>query len=187
MNASLTEAQSYSREARRAEEIANRLENQASFFSGHSASGSLNLSQAYREWGLAEIEHNRDYYGNVRFDDTAFQLSPAGQALQAKFVESYAGTLRSDIEDKLVLVPGQPVSRPSVLGADGVRQSASVGPGGSGQPPGAGPDPQSVHDEVTRMQQAGRQEIGRVKGQLDGATKGARGASDKSADEVKEW
>jgi conjugal transfer mating pair stabilization protein TraG len=83
MNASLTEAQSYSREARRAEELANRLESQASFFEGNSAAGSLNLSQAYREWGLAEIERNRDFYGNVRFDDVSFQLSPEGQALQA--------------------------------------------------------------------------------------------------------
>jgi conjugal transfer mating pair stabilization protein TraG len=66
MNASLTEAQSFTIEARRAEELANRLESQASFFEGNSAAGSLNLSQAYREWGLAEIERNRDFYGNVK-------------------------------------------------------------------------------------------------------------------------
>jgi conjugal transfer mating pair stabilization protein TraG len=90
INASLTEAQSYSREARRSEELANRLESQASFFEGNSAAGSLNLSQAYREWGLIEIERNRDFYGNVRFDDVTFQLSPEGQALQAKFIQSYA-------------------------------------------------------------------------------------------------
>lgn len=65
MSASLTEAQSYSREARRAEELANRLESQASFFEGNSAAGSLNLSQAYREWGLTEIESNRDFYVSV--------------------------------------------------------------------------------------------------------------------------
>jgi hypothetical protein len=112
MNASLTEAQSYSREARRAEELANRLESQASFFEGNSAAGSLNLSQAYREWGLAEIERNRDFYGNARFDDVTFQLSPEGQALQGKFIESYAEKLRDGIEDKLVLTPGQPISRP---------------------------------------------------------------------------
>ena len=100
MNASLTEAQSYSREARRAEELANRLESQASFFTGNSAAGSLNLSQAYREWGLVEIERNRDFYGNVRFDDLTFQLSPEGQALQGKFIESYAEQLRDGIEDR---------------------------------------------------------------------------------------
>ena len=37
------------------------------------------------------------------------------------------------------------------------------------------------------MQGAGRREIGRVKGQLDAATKGARGASEENADRVKEW
>ncbi len=186
LNASLTEAQSYTSEARRAEEIANRLESQASFFAGRSASGSLNLSQAYREWGLAEIESNRDFYGNVRFDDVAFQLSPGGQALQAKFVESYADTLRTDIEDKLVLVPGQPVSRPDISGADTVRQSVQLGSAGSGPPP-APSGPETIHEEVTRMQGAGRREIGRVKGQLDAATKGARGASEENADRVKEW
>jgi conjugal transfer mating pair stabilization protein TraG len=108
MNASLTEAQSYSREARSAEELANRLESQASFFKGNSAAGSLNLSQAYREWGLAEIERNRDFYGNVRFDDVTFQLSPEGQALQAKFIEGYAEQLRDGIEDRLVLPPESP-------------------------------------------------------------------------------
>jgi conjugal transfer mating pair stabilization protein TraG len=76
MTASLTEAQSYSREARRAEELAHRLESQVSFVQGNSAAGSLNLSQAYREWGLAEIESNRDFYGTARFDDVSFQLSP---------------------------------------------------------------------------------------------------------------
>ena len=121
MNASLTEAQSYSREARRAEELANRLESQASFFEGNSAAGSLNLSQAYREWGLVEIERNRDFYGNVRFDDLTFQLSPEGQALQGKFIESYAEQLRDGIEDRLVLTPGQPISRTSVTGPGSVR------------------------------------------------------------------
>jgi len=187
LNASLTEAQSYSREARRAEEIANRLESQASYFSGHTAAGSLNLSQAYREWGLAELEANRDYYGNARFDDIAFQLSPQGQALQSKFVESYAGTVRSEIEDKLVLVPGQPVLRPDITGPDGIHLNAPIGAGGGAGPHSAAPAPQSVHDEVMRMQQAGRQEVGRVKGRLEEANKGARGASEEAADQVKEW
>ena len=124
LNASLTEAQSYSREARRAEELANRLESQASFFEGNSAAGSLNLSQAYREWGLVEIERNRDFYGNVRFDDLTFQLSPESQALQGKFIESYAEQLRDGIEDRLVLTPGQPISPPSVTGPGSVRAGA---------------------------------------------------------------
>jgi hypothetical protein len=36
---------------------------------------------------------------------------PEGQALQAKFIESYAEELRDRIEDRLVLIPGQSVSR----------------------------------------------------------------------------
>jgi conjugal transfer mating pair stabilization protein TraG len=42
----VTEAQTYSVEARRAEELASRLENQASWYEGANAAGSLNLSQA---------------------------------------------------------------------------------------------------------------------------------------------
>ncbi len=185
MNASLTEAQSYSREARRAEELANRLETQASFFEGNSAAGSLNLSQAYREWGLVEIERNRDFYGSVRFDDLAFQLSPEGQALQAKFIESYAEQLRDGIEDRLVLEPGRPVSRPDVDDAEAVRSRASI----AGSVPSAAPqmDPGGIRDEVERVQAAGRQRIGGARERLDAVTRDARGASAEAADDVKEW
>jgi conjugal transfer mating pair stabilization protein TraG len=185
MNASLSEAQSYNREARRAEELANRLESQASFFEGNSAAGSLNLSQAYREWGLVEIERNRDFYGNVRFDDLTFQLSPEGQALQGKFIESYAEQLRDGIEDRLVLTPGQPISRPSVTGPGSVRGRAQIGGGGSGTVPQV--DPGAFHDEVQRAQDAGRQRIRGSRGRLDAVTKGAQGASAEAADDVKEW
>ena len=185
MNASLTEAQSFTIEARRAEELANRLESQASFFEGNSAAGSLNLSQAYREWGLAEIESNRDFYGNARFDDVTFQLSPEGQALQAKFVESYAEHLRDGIDDRLVLVPGQSVSRPAVSGAGSVRSRAQTGSGGSRSVPRVvGGD---LHEEVERAQAAGRQKITGSRGRLDAITKEAQGASAEAADDVKEW
>jgi len=185
MNASLTEAQSYSREARRAEELANRLENQASFFEGNSAAGSLNLSQAYREWGLVEIERNRDFYGNVRFDDLTFQLSPEGQALQGKFIESYAEQLRDGIEDRLALTPGQPILRPSVTGPGYVRGRAQIGGGSSGNVPQV--DAGAISDEVHRAQDAGRQRIRGSRGRLDTVTRSAQGASAESADEVKEW
>ncbi|EZP79954.1 TraG-like protein [Novosphingobium resinovorum] len=185
MNASLTEAQSYSREARRAEELANRLESQASFFDGNSAAGSLNLSQAYREWGLIEIERNRDFYGNVRFDDVTFQLSPEGQALQAKFVESYSEQLRNGIDDRLALAPGQPVSRPTTSGAGSVRGRAQTGGSSSGTVPQV--DPGDIHEEVERAQTTGRQRIHGSRGRLDAVTKGAQGASAEAADDVKEW
>ena len=185
MNASLTEAQSYSREARRAEELANRLESQASFFEGNSAAGSLNLSQAYREWGLIEIERNRDFYGNVRFDDVTFQLSPEGQALQAKFVESYSEQLRNGIDDRLALAPGQPVSRPTTSGAGSVRGRAQTGGSSSGTVPQV--DPGDIHEEVERAQTTGRQRIHGSRGRLDAVTKGAQGASAEAADDVKEW
>ena len=185
MNASLTEAQSFTIEARRSEELANRLESQASFFEGNSAAGSLNLSQAYREWGLAEIESNRDFYGNARFDDITFQLSPEGQALQAKFIESYAEQLRDGIDDRLVLAPGLPVSRPAISSADLVRGQAQTGGGGSGSVPRVGAD--GLHEEVQRAQAAGRQKITGSRRRLDAITMGAQGASAEAADEVKEW
>jgi conjugal transfer mating pair stabilization protein TraG len=185
MNASLTEAQSFTIEARRAEELANRLENQASFFEGNSAAGSLNLSQAYRQWGLTEIESNRDFYGYARFDDITFQLSPEGQALQAKFIESYAVQLRNGIDERLVLVPGQPVSRPAVSGAGSVRGRAQTGGGASGSVPRVGAG--GLQEETQRAQAAGRQKITGSRGRLDAITKGAQGASAEAADDVKEW
>ena len=183
MNASLTEAQSYSREARRSEELANRLESQASFFEGNSAAGSLNLSQAYRDWGVVEIERNRDFYGNVRFDDLNFQLSPEGQALQGKFVGSYAEQLRDGIQDRLVLSPGQPISRTGISSAADVRGRAQLGGGGSGKVPQVDPGP--LHQEVQRTQDTGQQTIRSSKGRLDAITKSAKGASAQAADDVK--
>jgi len=185
MNASLTEAQSFTIEARRAEELANRLESQASFFEGNSAAGSLNLSQAYREWGLAEIESNRDFYGNARFDDVTFQLSPEGQALQAKFIESYAEQLRDGIDNRLVLAPGLPVALPAVSDAGSVRGLAQTGGGNSGSVPRVGAD--GLQEEVQRAKAAGRQKITGSRGRLDAITKGAQGASAEAADDVKEW
>jgi conjugal transfer mating pair stabilization protein TraG len=185
INASLTEAQSFTIEARRAEELANRLESQASFLEGSSAAGSLNLSQAYREWGLAEIEGNRDFYGPVRFDDVSFQVSPEGQALQAKFIESYAQQLRDGIDDRLVLTTGQPISRPAITGANSVRARAQIGGGVSVDVPQV--DTVTIKDEVQRTQAGGRQMIVGPRSRLDAITKGAKGASAEAADDVKEW
>jgi len=185
LNASLTEAQSYTVEARRAEELANRLENQASFFEGDSAAGNLNLSQAYRDWGLAEIEGNRDFYGTARFDDVAFQLSPEGQALQGKFIESYAEQLRDGIEDRLVLPAGQSISRPSISGPSSVRGRAQIGGGVSADVPQV--ETVTIKDEVQRAQAGGRQMIEGPRSRLDAITKGAKGASAEAADDVKEW
>ncbi|WP_430386393.1 conjugal transfer protein TraG N-terminal domain-containing protein [Blastomonas fulva] len=185
LNASLTEAQSYTVEARRAEELANRLENQASFFEGDSAAGNLNISQAYRDWGLAEIEGNRDFYGTARFDDIAFQLSSEGQALQGKFIEGYAEQLRDGIEDRLSLPASQPVSRPSVTAPSSVRGRAQIGGGAPVEVPKV--DTGTIQDEVQRAQAGGRQTIGGSRSRLDAVTKGAKGASAEAADDVKEW
>jgi conjugal transfer mating pair stabilization protein TraG len=183
---SITEAQSYTLEARRAEEIASRLENQASWYESANAAGSLNLSQAYREWGMAEIDANRDYYGPVRFDDIDFQMSAAGQQLQARFVESYAERLNAEIADDLTLPSSRPVARPSVGSAGAVRGSVRLG-GVSGSLSGPGSDPEDIAREVDRVQDRGSDRVGTVKSYLDGKTRDAKGASAEAADDVKEW
>ncbi|MCB5423717.1 conjugal transfer protein TraG N-terminal domain-containing protein [Altererythrobacter sp. CC-YST694] len=186
LSRSLTEAESYTREARRAEEMASRLENQASWYEANSAAGSLNLSQAYREWGMAEIESNRDYYGPVRFDDIEFQMSARGQQLQSRFVESYADRLQDDIEADLSLPDFAAVSRPGIGSAGQVRARGAVGSVGGPSMPDA-PDRYDITDEVERVRQQGRGRIGTVRGYLDRQTQGATGASEEAADEVKEW
>jgi conjugal transfer mating pair stabilization protein TraG len=185
LSSSLTEAQTYSREARHAEELANRLETQTSFFKGNSAAGTLNLSQAYREWGIGEIERNRDFYRGSRFDDVTFQLSPEGQALQAKFIEGYADRLRDQIDESLMLVPGAPITRPSIANPAAVRDRAQIG----GAVPQIIPHPATgdIRDEVERAQAGGHKSIGEMKNQLNTVTKGASGASAGNADDVKEW
>ena len=186
LSRSLTEAESYTREARRAEEMASRLENQASWYEANSAAGTLNLSQAYREWGMAEIEANRDYYGPVRFDDIEFQMSARGQQLQSRFVESYADRLQDDIEADLSLPDFAPVSRPEIGNAGQVRARGAVGSASGPSMPDA-PDRSGITDEVERIRQQGRGRIGTVRGYLDRQTQGATGASEEAADDVKEW
>ena len=186
LSRSLTEAESYTREARRAEEMASRLENQASWYEANSAAGTLNLSQAYREWGMAEMEANRDYYGPVRFDDIEFQMSARGQQLQSRFVESFADRLQDDIQADLSLPDFAPVSRPGIGSAGQVRARGAVGSAGGPSMPDA-PDRSGISDEVEQVRQQGRGRIGTVGGYLDRQTRGATGASEEAADEVKEW
>ena len=186
LTSSLTEAQSYTVEARRAEEMASRLEDQATWYESNSAAGSLNLSQAYREWGMAEMETNRDYYGNARFDDVNFQLSAEGQELQTRFVSGYADRLHDDIEDSLTLPEFAPVKKPSVSSAAGVRGGVSLGGGGSGSAENS-PDVGSIKSEVAGAQSRGRARIGTVEDAMKRKTRNARGASEKAADDIKEW
>ena len=186
LSRSLTEAESYTREARRAEEMASRLENQASWYEANSAAGTLNLSQAYREWGMAELEGIRDYYGPVRFDDIEFQMSARGQQLQSRFVESYADRLQDDIEADLSFPDFAPVSRPEIGNAGQVRARGAVGSASGSSMPDP-PDRSGITDEVERVRRQGRGRIGTVRAYLDGQTEGATGASEEAADEVKEW
>lgn len=186
LTTSLTEAQSYTVEARRAEELASRLENQASWYESATAAGSLNLSQAYREWGMAEIEANRDYYGPVHFDDIAFQMSAQGQQLQARFVGSYADRLHGEIADELVLPSFTPVSRPDVSSPADVRGSVTLG-GPRGELSGSSSDGEEIEQEVARAQEQGELRVDRVTDDLERRTRNARGASAEAADDVKKW
>jgi conjugal transfer mating pair stabilization protein TraG len=186
LSRSLTEAESYTLEARRAEEMANRLESQASWYEGNSAAGSLNLSQAYREWGIGEIEANRDYYGPARFDDITFQLSPRGQQLQARFVESYAERLQENIESEISLPAFSAVSRPEVGSQDQLRERGGVRSSSGADWPEA-PDRSDIQSAVGAARQQGTQRIRAVRDQLESKTKDAKGASEEAADGVKDW
>jgi conjugal transfer mating pair stabilization protein TraG len=186
LSRSLTEAESYTLEARRAEEMANRLESQASWYEGNSAAGSLNLSQAYREWGMGEIEANRDYYGPARFDDVTFQLSPRGQQLQARFIENYAERLQENIESEISLPAFSAVSRPEVDSQDQVRKRGAVEFSSGADWPEA-PDRTDIQGAVGAARQQGTQRIRAVSDGLESKTKDAKGASEAAADGVKDW
>jgi conjugal transfer mating pair stabilization protein TraG len=181
LNSSVTEAQSNSREARRTEETAHRLESQASYFANHSTSGNLNLSQAYREWGLVEMDRNRDFYGNDRFDDTAFQLSGTGQALQAKFVKNYADQVQAGVSERLTLPATPPIARPG----PGQAHSANIlSPGGEQT---ASSKPNNLHDSIAAAQTNGRGKIAAQHDALSDLARDAKGAIPEAADRVKKW
>ena len=135
---------------------------------------------------MAEIEANRDYYGPVRFDDIAFQMSPAGQQLQARFVASYAERLHHDIEGEIALPAAAPISRPGVGSRGDVRGSVRLGsvPGNLSNPSSA---PDDIGRAVDRVQSRGGDRVDSVGGYLDRRTRNARGATEEAADEIKEW
>ncbi len=112
-------------------------------------------------------------------------MSAQGQQLQARFVESYADRLHDDIEGQLTLPDFAPVSRPAVTSQGSVRAHGPRG-GGSGSL-GAAPDTSGIRDEVRSAQERGRGRIGQSRGNLDAVTRGAKGASEEAADDVKEW
>jgi conjugal transfer mating pair stabilization protein TraG len=114
-------------------------------------------------------------------------LGTQGQALQARFIDGYADELRSDIQDQLVLTTGQPIARPNVTSASDVRASSSVNTGSDFRPDASNLGVAEIRNEVADAQIAGRTRIGKVNNYLDGITKEAKGASEKSADDVKEW
>ena len=186
LTTSLTESQTYTVEARKAEELASRLENQASWYEGANAAGSLNLSQAYRDWGMAEIDGNRDYYGAARFDDIDFQMSAQGQQLQARFVQSYADRLHDEIADDLILPQASPVQRPRVGSAADVRGAVSLQGGGGGISQSQ-ETREAIDEQVQQVQSQGEHRIEKVKTYLEGRTRKAKGASAEAADDVKEW
>jgi conjugal transfer mating pair stabilization protein TraG len=146
----------------------------------------LNLSQAYREWGMAEIDANRDYYGQARFDDIDFQMSAQGQQLQSRFVESYADGLNDEIASELVLPDGAPVARPNVGSAGGVRGSVRLGsvPSSLGDTSNGR---EEIADDVSQRQSEGSRVIVQRRGSLNRTTRDAQGASAEAADNVKEW
>ena len=183
----MTEAQSYSLEARRAEELAQRLETQASWYSSENAAGSLNLTQAFREWGIGEMDANRDYYGATRFDDVAFQLSAKGQELQARFVGSYADRLHHEIDDKLALPSFDSVARTKVRGPGDVRASGAAAASSGSTQSDLPERVEAIGAEVHGKQDRGGRRLGKVHDELESRTRDAHGASAEAADDVKEW
>lgn len=154
---SLTEAESYTKEARKSQEMSSRLEEQASWFETNSVAGSLNLSQDYRQWGMAEMAANPDYYGNARFDDIAFQMSPQGQQLQARFIDGYADRLHDDIEKDISGPAPKPMPRPDISSAADVRGGISVAPIGTGPVPTA--QSSELPQQVTQWQETGEARV----------------------------
>jgi conjugal transfer mating pair stabilization protein TraG len=187
MSNSSTEAETYTREARRAEEIANRLEKQASLVAGDTVSGNLNLTQAYREWGMQELENNRDFFGNARFDDVAFQLGDKGRELQEKFVQTYAVRIESEINDRLELTHLPTMQRSTPHSSSKLRAFSADNREASAVPKAVEASRNEIGSAVSKAQSKGRSSIGHTRGQLRSKTNQARGASPEAADDVKRW
>ncbi|MBB3862660.1 conjugal transfer mating pair stabilization protein TraG [Novosphingobium hassiacum] len=101
-------------------------------------------------------------------------------------METYADRLHDEIEGELTLPQFAPVSRPGIAGQGDVRARGPSSGSGSGSV-GAAPGSSGISEEVRAAQTRGRGRIDQSRGNLDAVTRGAKGASEEAADEVKEW
>ena len=135
---------------------------------------------------MAEIETNRDFYGQVRFDDAAFQFSEPGRALQAKFIAGFADQVRGEIEDRLTLPPGPTVERTTVSRAGDVQDhTAALGTDSAQHRQDTAA--REIADAVREANTTGGARIKASRGDLERVTQKAKGASPEAADDVKQW
>jgi len=197
---SLTEAQSFSREARRFYEEADRLETRWSARDGEGVSGSLNTSDAFLAFARAEIANTPLVYSDFDPANATHWHSANGQValerdlLMSKYVEHVGQSMRDEIAEHLTAPDARGLSRPKVSSGGEVR---AVGAARSGLLPNmlaSGVDGafleggDAIRSEVASAQVKGTETIESKRRTRDADTAGAaEGPTENGAEHAREW
>ena len=132
ISSSIIEAQSYSREARRFFEVADRLETRWSARGGEGVSGSLNTSDAFLNFARTEIANTPLVYSEFDPSNAAHWQSDDPQTakerdlLMAKYVEHIGAAMRAEVEGRLAAPDADGLARPAASSAYNVRASGAA-------------------------------------------------------------
>ncbi len=117
---SLSEAQSFSREARRFYEAADRLESRWSTHESEGVNGSLNTSDAFLAFARAEIAATPLVYRNFDPADASHwqsvdpQLTLERNLLLSRYVSRAGASMRDEVEQQLAAPTAAGLERPSI-------------------------------------------------------------------------
>ncbi len=197
---SLTEAQSFSREARRYYEQADRLEARWSEQDGQGVSGSLNTSDAFLAFARAEIGNTPLVYRDfdpanaTHWHSTGGQVALERDLLMSKYVEHVGQAMRDEVAEHLTAPDASGLSRPRVsneeeVRASGVARSRSVPNVTVSEVEGALlKDADAVRREVVAAQLQGAETIESKRRVRDADTAGAaEGTTANGAERAREW
>jgi conjugal transfer mating pair stabilization protein TraG len=200
ISTSLTEAQSFSREARRYYEQADRFEARWSEQDGQGVSGSLNTSDAFLAFARSEIGSTPLVYRDFDPANATHWHSADGQValerdlLMSKYVEHVGQAMRDEIAENLIAPDASGLSRPSVSSEGEVR---AVGAARSGSLPNVtaskvdgtlldGAD--AIRSDVAAAQEKGTETIQSKRRIRDADTVGAaEGITPNGAERAREW
>lgn len=198
ITASFTEAQNFSREARRFYDVADRFESRWSIRDGEGVSGLLNTSDAFLDFARAEIAATPVFYREfdpanaTHWHSADTQIAFERDMLISRYLEHVGDTMRNEIEEHLQAPISSGQVAPSITSEQEVRASgAALSVTEMANPTAADlllERVETVRSEVSDGQAAGGQMVASKQRIRDADTAvAAAGPSADGADRARDW